>query len=192
VDAALPDLIVELGEHYVGAVDLVAGGSEVLADGAEVGTTVIAVFQESGGLRLIGVGAGAGVLAQLGPEVGVDGAGFDEADQAVGEVPGLGPGGQPDGQAAGGEVVDDGAAAVGFGNAVVNEALVQGKVGERTVPGQLVAGSGRGPYAVIGLIHGSGGVPGAGLGTSPICCCVLLINRLPRGRAADWLVLADG
>jgi hypothetical protein len=30
-----------------------------------------------------------------------------------------------------GEVVDDGAAAVGFGDAIVDEALVQSKVGER-------------------------------------------------------------
>ena len=71
----------------------------------------------------------------------MDGAGFDEADQAVGEVGFLGPGGQPDGQPPGGEVVDDGAAAVGFGDAVVDEALVQGKVGERPGLGQLVAGS---------------------------------------------------
>ena len=113
-------------------------------------------------MRLVGVGAGAGVFAQLGLEVRVDRSGFDEADQAVGEVRCLGPGGQPDGQPTGGEVVDDGAAAVGFGDAVVDEALVQGEVGERTVLGQLVAGSSRGPYAVIGLIHGSGGVPEAG------------------------------
>ena len=48
MDAALPDLIVELAEHYVGPVDLVAGGGEVLAEGAEVGTAVIAVFQQPG------------------------------------------------------------------------------------------------------------------------------------------------
>ena len=90
---------------------------------------LLAVFQEPGGLRLVGVAAGAGVLAQLGPEERVDGSGFDEVDQAVGEVALLGPGGQPDGQPPGGEVVDDGAAAVGFGDAVVDEPLVQGRSG---------------------------------------------------------------
>ena len=52
-------------------------------------------------------------------------------------------------------MVDDGAAAVGFGDAVVDEPLVQGKVGERPVLRQPVGGSGRGSYAVIGLIHRS-------------------------------------
>src|SRR6202035_280793 len=109
----------------VGAVDLVAGGSEVLADRAEFGAAVVAVAQEPGGVPgLVGVVAGAGVPAELGLEVGVDGAGFDEADQAVGEVALLGPGGQPDGQPSGGEVVDDGAAVVGCGDAVVDEPLV--------------------------------------------------------------------
>ena len=66
------------------------------------------------------------MLAQRGLEMGVDGAGFDEADQAVGEVRLLGAGGQPDGQPPGSDVVDDGAAAVGFSDAVVDELLVQG------------------------------------------------------------------
>ena len=57
--------------------------------------------------------------------------------------------------APGGEMVDDGAAAVGFGDAVGDEPLVQGQVGERPGLGQPVAGSGRGPYAVIGLMHRS-------------------------------------
>ena len=106
---------------------------------------LLAVFQEPGGLRLVRVGAGAGVFAQLGLEVRVDRSGFDEADQAVGEVGCLGPGGQPDRQPPGGEVVDDGAAAVGFGDAVVDEPLVQGQVGERPVLGQPVGGSCRRP-----------------------------------------------
>ena len=106
-------------------------------------------------MRLVGVGAGAGVLAQLGLEMGVDRSGFDEADQAVGEVAFLGPGGQPDGQPPGGDVVDDGAAAVGFGDAVGDEPLVQGKVWQRPVLGQPVGGSCRGACAVIGLIHRS-------------------------------------
>jgi hypothetical protein len=62
-DAALPGPIVELCELHLGSVDLVAGGGEVLADRAEVGAPVEAVFQEPGGLRLVGVGAGAGVSA---------------------------------------------------------------------------------------------------------------------------------
>jgi hypothetical protein len=124
VDPAVPDPVVELGEDDVGAVDLVAGGGEVLADRAEVGAAVGGIFQQPGGLRLVRVGAGAGVLAELGLKVRVDRAGFDEADQAVGELALLGPGGQPDGQPPGGDVVDDGAAAVGFGDAVGDEPLI--------------------------------------------------------------------
>ena len=129
VDAAVPDPVVELGEDHVGAVDLVADGGEVLADRAEFGAPVGAVFQQPGGVRLVGKGAGAGVFAQLGLQVRVDRPGFDEADQAVGEVRCLGPGGQPDRQPPGGDVVDDGAAAVGFGDAVGDEPLIQGQVG---------------------------------------------------------------
>ena len=98
--------------------------------------------------------------AQLGLEVRADRPGLDEADQAAGEVPFLGPGGQPDGQPPGGDVVDDGAAAVGVDDAVVDETLVQGKVGQRPVLGQPVGGSCPGTYAVIGLMHRSCGVLG--------------------------------
>jgi len=98
------------------------------------------------------------VVAQFGLEERVDGSGVDEADQAMGEVWCLGPGGQPDGQPPGGEVVDDGAAAVGVGDAVGDEPLVHREVGQRPVRGQLVAGSGGRPWAVIGLIHRSRGV----------------------------------
>ena len=70
VDAALADPVVELGEFDVGAVDLVAGGGEVLPDRAELGAAVVAVPQEPGGVRLlVGVVAGAGVFAQLVLEV---------------------------------------------------------------------------------------------------------------------------
>jgi hypothetical protein len=124
VDAAVPDPVVELGEFDVGAVDLVADGGEVLADRAEFGAAVVAVPKEPGGLRLVREIAGAGVFAQFGLEVGVDGSGFDEADQAVGEDGFLGPGGQPDREPPGGDVVDDGAAAVGFGDVVTDEPLV--------------------------------------------------------------------
>jgi hypothetical protein len=84
---------VESGEHHVGAVDLVAGGGEVLADRAEFGVSVEAVSQEPGGLRLVRVGAGAGVDAQLRLEVLADRSGPDEADQVLGEVGCLRPGG---------------------------------------------------------------------------------------------------
>ena len=86
VDVALPDPVVEVDEFDVGSVDLVADGGEVVADGAEFGAAVVGVFQEPGGLRLVGVAAGAGVLAQFGPEERVDRPGVDEVDQAVGEV----------------------------------------------------------------------------------------------------------
>jgi hypothetical protein len=91
--AALPDPLMELCEHHVSPVDLIAGAAEALANRAELGAPVDAVFQEPGGLRLVGVGAGAGVFAQLGLEVRVDRSGFDEADQPVGEVGCLGPSG---------------------------------------------------------------------------------------------------
>jgi hypothetical protein len=80
VDAAVPDPVVELSEDYVGPVDLIAGGGEV-PDWSEVGAPVDAVSQEPGGLRLVGVGARAGVLAQFGLEVRVDRSGGDEAER---------------------------------------------------------------------------------------------------------------
>ena len=61
-----------------------------------------------------------------------------------------------------GESTDDAASAVGFGDAVGDEPLVQGQVGERPVLGQPVAGSGSGSYPVIGLPHESDGVSGIG------------------------------
>ncbi len=88
-----PGAVVEVFEQGVGAVDLVAGGGEVLADRADIGAAGDAVLQEPAGFGLVGVGAGAGVDAQLGFEGVADGAGFDEADQALGEGRGLGAGG---------------------------------------------------------------------------------------------------
>ena len=127
-DAALPNPLVELGKHHIGPVDLIAGAAEILADRTKVGAPIEAVFQELSGLRLVCVGAGAGVFAQLNPEVRVDRSGFDEADQAVGEVRCLGSGGQPDGQPPGGEMIDDGAPAVSGSDAVIDQALVQRQV----------------------------------------------------------------
>jgi hypothetical protein len=86
----VPGAVVEAFEHGVGAVELVASGGEVLADRADVGTAGDAVLQEAADFGLVGVDAGAGVDAQLGFEGVADGAGLDEADQALGEDRGLG------------------------------------------------------------------------------------------------------
>ena len=93
VGTAVPGAVVKAFEQGVGAVDLVAGDGEVLADRADVGAAGDAVLQEAADFGLVGVGAGAGVDAELGFEGVADGAGFDEADQAVGEVRRLGAGG---------------------------------------------------------------------------------------------------
>ena len=68
VGSAVPGAVVEAFEHGVGAVELVAGGGEVLADRADVGAAGDAVLQEAADFGLVGVGAGAGVDAQLGFE----------------------------------------------------------------------------------------------------------------------------
>ena len=93
VGSAVSGAVVEAFEQGVGAVELVAGGGEVLADGADVGAAGDAVLQEAADFGLVGVGAGAGVDAQLGLERVADGAGLDEADEALGEGRGLGAGG---------------------------------------------------------------------------------------------------
>ena len=80
--------VMEAFKHGVGAVDLVAGGAEVLADRAEIGAAGDAVLHQPRGLRLIGVGAGASVDAQLGFEPVADRAGIDGADQALVGWPG--------------------------------------------------------------------------------------------------------
>ena len=121
----MPGAGAEAGQHDVGAVDLVAGGAEVLADRAEVGAAGGAVVHEPGGLRLVGVGAGAGVDAQLGLQRLADRAGADEADQALGEDRWLRPGRQPDGQPPGGDVVDGAAPGVGGGDAVADQPFIQ-------------------------------------------------------------------
>ena len=125
---AVSGAVVESGEHRVGAVELVAGTGEVLADRAEVGAPVDAVFQEPGGLRLVCVVAGACVNAQLGLELVADRSGLDEANQTPGKVRFLWLGGQPDGQPPGGDVIDDGPPAVSGRDAVVDQALVKGQV----------------------------------------------------------------
>ena len=65
---AVPLPLVEVGEHEIRTVNLVAGGAKILADGAKVGTTGNDVLHEAGGLGLIGVVGRTGMEAQLGPE----------------------------------------------------------------------------------------------------------------------------
>ena len=141
---AFPCPLVEVGEHEVGAVDLVAGGTEVLPDRAQAGAAAGTVAVEPGGLEMVRVGAGAGVDAQLGLQLGADGAGAGEAGQAAGEVGVLGAGGQPDGQPPGGDVIDGAVAGVGVGGADVDEPFVLGQVQVWLVAGQLADGSGQG------------------------------------------------
>ena len=54
--------VVQAFEQGVGAVELVAGGGEVLADRAELSAAVVAVLQEPDSPRQVGVFAGVGVL----------------------------------------------------------------------------------------------------------------------------------
>ena len=84
---AVSDPLAQIGQHEVGAVDLVADDAEVLSYRTGVGTPADAVPQEAGGLWLVGVGvSGAGVDQQLGPECLADRASANEADQAAGEA----------------------------------------------------------------------------------------------------------
>ena len=141
VDVALPDPVKETGEHDVGPVNLVAGSSEVLSDWSEFGAAVEAVLQQPGGLRLVRVGGGTGVCAQVSLEVEVDRPGLDEADQAAGEVRLLGPGGQPDGQPPCGQVVDNTAAAVSSAMPSAMRRSYRGRSGsahDRTAGNQVV------------------------------------------------------
>jgi hypothetical protein len=55
VRSAAAGAVVQVLEQGVGAVELVAGGGEVLADGADVGTAGDAVLQEPAGFGLVGV-----------------------------------------------------------------------------------------------------------------------------------------
>jgi hypothetical protein len=127
----VPGTGVSAGEQLVGAVDLVAGGTEVLPDRAEIGAASDAVLEEPGGLRMVGVGgAGPGVDPQLGLQRLADRAGADETDQALGEDRWLRPGGQADGQPPGGDVIDGAAPGVGGGDAVADQPLVQLQVRE--------------------------------------------------------------
>ena len=122
---AVSSSVVDAGEHEVGAVNLVAGGAEVLADRADVGAAGGAVAGEPGGLGVVGVVSRAGVDAQLGLQRRANRSGLDEADQVLGEVRCLRPGGQPDRQPPGGDMIDWPVPGVGCGGAVVDEPLVQ-------------------------------------------------------------------
>jgi len=137
---AFPYPLVEVGEHEVGAVDLVAGGAEVLPDRAGAGAAAGAVAVEPGGLEMIRVAAGAGVETQLGLQLGTDGAGAGEAGQAAGQVGVLGAGGEPDGQPPGGDVIDRPVAGVGVGGDDGDEPLVLRQVQVGLIAGELADG----------------------------------------------------
>ena len=115
----------------------------------------------------------------------------DEADQALGEVWFLRPGGQPDGQPPGGEVVDGAAPAVRGGDAVADEALVHGQVWQRPVLGQPV---GRVLPGVLGRYLSSAWL--CGLLVARRGCrswrWVWLVSRLPPGLVVRLLVPGDG
>ena len=107
--------------------------------------------------------------AQVVAQVAGDGAGLGEEGQGIGEGLGLGAGGDPDGQAAGGDVVDGGTAGVGGEQAVADEVLVQGQVGEQPVFGQRVGEVGCaagffGRGGLVGAQPGRGRVPRPGVG----------------------------
>ena len=125
--------VVKSGQHDISAVDLIAGRAEVLADGAEVGAAGHAVLHEPGSLELVGICAGAGMNAQLNLERWADCSGLGELDQAPGEDRRLRPGGQPDGQPPGGEVINAGTPAVGCDKTVADEPLIEGQIRERPV-----------------------------------------------------------
>jgi hypothetical protein len=86
VGMAVPGPGGQAGQHDVGAVDLVAGGAEVLPDRAEIRAAGGAVLHEPGGLRLVAEGAGAGVDAQLGLQRVADRPAAGKPDQGLGEV----------------------------------------------------------------------------------------------------------
>ena len=123
--------VVKAGQQDIRTVDLIAGRAEVLADRAKVGAAGNAVLHEPGGLNLVGIGTGTGVDAQLRLECWADRSGGGEVDHAPGENRRLRPGGQPDGQPPGGEVINAGA--VGCDNAVADETLIERQVRERPV-----------------------------------------------------------
>ena len=143
------DPLAEVGEHEVGAVDLVAGGAEVLPDRAQARAAADGVAVEPGRLEVIGVGAGAGVDAQLGLQLGADRAGAGEAGQAPGQDRVLRAGGHPDGQPPGGDVIDGAVPGVGVGGADADELLVLGQVQVRLVAGQLAGRSRQGGCAAV-------------------------------------------
>ena len=73
----------------------------------------------------------------------------DEADQAPGQDRVLRPGGQPDGQPPGGDVIDGAVPGVGVGGAEGDELLVLGQVQVRLVVGQLAGRSRQGGCAAV-------------------------------------------
>ena len=117
--------------------------------GPRRGAAADGVAVEPGRLEMIGVGAGAGVDAQLGLQLGADRAGAGEADQAPGQDRVLRAGGHPDGQPPGGDIIDGAVPGVGVGGAEGDELLVLGQVQVRLVAGQLAGRSRQGGCAAV-------------------------------------------
>ena len=92
-------------------------------------------------------------------ELALDDPGVDEAGQAPGEGWFLRPGGQPDRQSAGGDVVYRAAARVGVRDSLADEPFVQGQVREQLVGGHPLSLRRRQSGAVVGPPHGHGGGP---------------------------------
>lgn len=140
---AFQSALMQLGEHEVSTVDAVTGGAEVTADPADVAAAAVAIPEQLGCLRLGGLVRGQAAQAELAFELVADAAGVDEPGQVAGEVRFLGLGGKPDGQAAGGDVIDEAIAAVRGGEAVGDEPFVLRQVGQEAaawlLPGALRA-----------------------------------------------------
>jgi len=145
----VPGPVAGVGEHEVGAVHLVAGGAEAGPDRAGIRSGG-AVAQETGSLSVICVAGGAGVEAELVPQVALDGASGDEAGQALGEGRLLRAGGQPDSQPTGGDVVDGAVLGIGNSGALVDELLVLGQVREKLVGRDAPVVGRPGAGAVVG------------------------------------------
>ena len=175
----VPGAGMRVGKQGIGAVDLVAGGAEVLPHRAEVGAAGDAVLHQPGGLGLVSVGAGAGVDAQLSLQRLADRSGADEPDQVLGEDRRLRLGGQTDGEAPGGDVIDGASPGVCGGDAVADQPLVQLQIRELALfdaraSARVGRAAGRGPaagpYALPGWAAGARAIVAVrGLALVPGC-----------------------
>ena len=157
------DPLVEAGQQHVSAVDMVTGAPEVITDGPEVRSPSNAVLHEPGSLRLVGIVTRAGMDTQLRPQFGADRSRADESDRPWDRTGGW-AGSQPDGQAAGGDMVDGAAPAVRCGHSLVDRPLIDRQREWRAVCRRLIDVSGRGRRAGLYFRHPSLSIIGAGLG----------------------------